>query len=137
MSIWILFVIAIVAMVLGSLFRQPRKDARLPWERSEWRREERPVPERRRVQPPPLPRPPVPQWEQVIPVAVAAPVAEAPVPKAAIVERKAKSQAAAQVAAFLQEPKTMRAAMLLHTVLAPPLCKRRWAVSYGPGGPLR
>jgi len=133
MNPWMLFVLAILAIIIGTMFRQPRQA------RSEPETDEEddyapppkmpvppPLPQRRR-QPPPLPRPRRVPVAEVISVAQATPPAVTPAAatKAPMAERRPPSQAAIQVIKLLSDRQSLRAAIVLREVLDPPLCKRR------------
>jgi len=134
MNRWIMFGIALLAIIIGSILRGPRSRPRplrpAPDEAddSQPRRNYPPALPRRRVLPPPLPRPRSGERPQVVapaprpdpappPVAVAA--------KPARVEAKPQSLAGVQVAALLKHRQTLRAAVMLREILDSPLCRRR------------
>jgi hypothetical protein len=134
MSPWALFVLAVVAIFLGSIFRGPR-NRQPPFGRgpdeanSNPPRRNVPVPVGRRRMPPPLPvaraverARPVVQVAQVVPApSVVAPVIVVP----AEVESKPLSAAGIQVVALLKHKQTLRTAILLREVLDPPVSRRR------------
>ncbi|HYV39076.1 MAG TPA: hypothetical protein VE988_25545 [Gemmataceae bacterium] len=149
-NIWILIVIGVTAMIIGTLLRgqkQPRGSI-FQRRRDEFDMPPRqdfqaapPTPSRRRMQPPPLPKVRITEVQEVIPIAKPAPSQGREPPPAlgptATVQRNPQTQATAQVVAMLRHPKTLRAAMLLHEVLGPPVCRRRLPVAYAPNMPSR
>jgi hypothetical protein len=130
MEPWVLFVIAAVAIFVGSIFRGPRARQRpfgSPPDEADAGRTRRseppPLPRRRLMQPQPVsravavaqqPRPEAPRVE-VVPV----------LPVATKVETKQVSTSVTQVLALLKHQQTLRTAVILREVLDPPLCRRR------------
>jgi hypothetical protein len=136
MSPWAILLIALVAIVLGSLRRAARDRQRPTLEAPEPAAEDRP----RRNAPPPLARRRIPP--PLLPLArpverallVAKPVRQvdpprlvaAPdIPLIAKVESTLLSATAVQVLALLKHRQTLRAAIMLREVMDPPLCRRR------------
>jgi hypothetical protein len=130
MEPWVLFVIAAVAILVGSIFRGPRGQQRPfggPPDEADGGRPRRslpPSPPRRRI---------LPSQSVVRAVVVAQqPRAEAPpvdvrpvVPVVAREETKQLSTAVTQVLALLKHQQTLRTAVILREVMDSPLCRRR------------
>jgi hypothetical protein len=136
MSPWAILLIALVAIVMGSLRRAARDRQRPALEAPDQtagdrpRRNPSPPLARRRIPPPlpPLARPverallvaqPVRQVEALRQVAASE------LPPIAKVENAPLSATAIQVLALLKHRQTLRAAIMLREVMDPPLCRRR------------
>jgi hypothetical protein len=141
---WMFLLIAVLATVIGSLFRGQRGQGRPSWRPFDIPEDQSPQPEvltpprrsaplpaRRRVQPPPLPRGTRREVLEAIPVAVPAPhpaVAQPgplDLPIVPVVDKRPRPAALRELFALLKDRRTLRSAVMLREVFAPPLCKRR------------
>ena len=136
MSPWVILLIALVAIVMGSLRRAARDRQRPAPEIQDQVTEGRP---RRSPSPPlamrriPPPLPPLARpverallvAQPVRPVEAPRLVAASELPPIAKVETTPLSATAVQVLALLRHRQTLRAAIMLREVMDPPLCHRR------------